>query len=245
MVDPLFTTLCQPIFCCPLEDIMHCPSCGTALERSLFHGVTIDNCTKCDGMWFDPDELRTALYRATSPAVAGQKTISSTMPLPCPKCLTEMPAVEYAYHSGIVINRCSRCLGAWLSYSQFDQITQYRVGTLAVNRLAANHIDIIKDANRWQFGRDLLHSRFLSSFVAALYLVTAFVWGTPEITLNLVRFLLLPLVCIWYADGLGNLTGISLGLGRPVITEKTPGDFVAIGGWLLMLCPAFVALVAW
>lgn len=245
MVNPLFTALCLPKHCCPLENNMHCPSCGTSLEHSLFHGVTVDSCTTCDGMWFDPDELRTALHRATSPAPAGRKSEFNATPLPCPKCQTEMPVVDYAYHSGIVINRCNRCLGVWLSRGQFDQISQYGVGTPTANRLAANHIDVIKDANRRQFGRDLLRSRFVSGFVAVIYLVTAIVFGTPEITLKLVRFLLLPLLCIWFADGIGNLTGISLGLGRPVITEKTPGDFVAIGGWLLMLCPVFVALVAW
>nr|WP_261343694.1 zf-TFIIB domain-containing protein [Symmachiella dynata] len=196
-------------------------------------------------MWFDPDELRTALQRATSPPPAGPKSQINATPLPCPKCQTEMPVVDYAYHSGIDINRCNRCLGVWLSRGQFDQIAQYGVGTPTVNRLAANHIDIIKDANRRLFGRELLRSRFVSGFVAVLYLVSALVFGTPEVALKLVRFLLLPLLCIWFADGIGNLTGISLGLGRPVITEKTPGDFVAIGGWLLMLCPAFVALVAW
>ena len=58
-----------------------------------------------------------------------------------------------------------------------------------------------------------------------------------ELFLRLIQFLALPLACIWFCDGIGRLTGIAIGLVRPTVTQTTPGDFLAIGGWLLLLSP--------
>lgn len=41
---------------------------------------------------------------------------------------------------------------------------------------------------------------------------------------------------------MGNLVGITLGHGYPVINQRTPGDFVAIGGWILLLSPLAAVL---
>ncbi|WP_146394831.1 hypothetical protein [Planctomycetes bacterium CA13] len=70
-----------------------------------------------------------------------------------------------------------------------------------------------------------------TSFVAFVYAMT----GSGESTFRVLLFVLLPLACIWFSDELGRLSGISMGLGRPVITENTPGVFVAIGGWILLI----------
>ena len=36
---------------------MQCPRCGTALNERVQHGVTIDECPSCGGMWLDQGEL--------------------------------------------------------------------------------------------------------------------------------------------------------------------------------------------
>ena len=41
-------------------DEMHdrrCPRCAMKLEKSLFHQVQIDRCSKCDGVWLDKGEF--------------------------------------------------------------------------------------------------------------------------------------------------------------------------------------------
>jgi len=37
---------------------------------------------------------------------------------------------------------------------------------------------------------------------------------------------------------MGRLTGIATGLIHPVVTQTTPGDMLAIGGWIALLSPA-------
>jgi len=36
---------------------LECPQCGTAFEQRVEHGVTIDYCDDCGGVWLDPGEL--------------------------------------------------------------------------------------------------------------------------------------------------------------------------------------------
>ena len=60
--------------------------------------------------------------------------------------------------------------------------------------------------------------------VASFYLLfVVLATGSVQTVLRLVLFLLLPIVCIWFADEMGKLKGISLGLARPMITHDTPG----------------------
>lgn len=35
----------------------HCPKCGEALKEEEFHGINIDRCTGCNGVWLDNGEL--------------------------------------------------------------------------------------------------------------------------------------------------------------------------------------------
>ena len=34
-----------------------CPADGQPLRKEIVHGVIIDRCTKCSGVWLDPGEL--------------------------------------------------------------------------------------------------------------------------------------------------------------------------------------------
>ncbi len=42
-----------------LKDLhhMHCPKCGMQLQEIAFHGVSVDKCFSCNGVWLDDGEL--------------------------------------------------------------------------------------------------------------------------------------------------------------------------------------------
>ena len=91
---------------------------------------------------------------------------------------------------------------------------------------------------------ELIRSKIFSSSVALFgILFVYFSTGNPESIFNLLILLVLPLACIWYPDELGTVTGISLGIGRPQVSEPTPGIAISIGGWILMLTIVVVAIV--
>lgn len=42
---------------------MKCPKCGADLHREGYHGVQIDRCAECQGMWLDAGEAEDLLRR--------------------------------------------------------------------------------------------------------------------------------------------------------------------------------------
>ena len=74
----------------------------------------------------------------------------------------------------------------------------------------------------------------LSGLLAAIYIVAAFCTGGAEVGFNIGMFAILPLACIWFSEPMGGFAGPVLPLA---ITSPTPGIWVCIGGWLLLLLP--------
>ena len=152
-------------------------------------------------------------------------------------CIRDRSNSDYAYDSGITISRCEQCSGVWLDHGQLEQIAHRRADTPSIMAVSDARSAEIRSANRWAFFHDAIRSRRAASTVALLYIAAALVLSDLETAMRILLFVLLPLLCIWFPDGLGKMRGISLGIGRPVITNTTPGVVVAIAGWLLLLSP--------
>jgi len=74
----------------------------------------------------------------------------------------------------------------------------------------------------------------LSGLLAAFYIMGAFVDVGAEAGFKVIMVVTLPLACIWFADAMGGYTGPTTGMW---ITAPSPGVFVRILGWLLLLLP--------
>jgi hypothetical protein len=48
---------------------MKCPKCGADLVSEDYHGIQVDRCHECDGVWFDAGEAE-SLLRADSGIVS-------------------------------------------------------------------------------------------------------------------------------------------------------------------------------
>ena len=42
---------------------MRCPKCGQPLQEERYHGIQVDRCTGCRGVWFDTGEAESLLDR--------------------------------------------------------------------------------------------------------------------------------------------------------------------------------------
>lgn len=51
---------------------MKCPLCQVDLKMSDRHGVEIDYCPKCRGVWLDRGELDKIIEKATEPAILSE-----------------------------------------------------------------------------------------------------------------------------------------------------------------------------
>jgi hypothetical protein len=49
---------------------MRCPKCGQPLREERYHGIQVDRCAACGGIWFDSGEAESLLDREPSAAQA-------------------------------------------------------------------------------------------------------------------------------------------------------------------------------
>lgn len=93
-----------------------------------------------------------------------------------------------------------------------------------------------KGAMRW--------NRILSVLVAITYIVLAAVFSGGASAFKIGLFVILPLACIWFSDAMGGYTGF-FGAGGYPITQQSPGIFVRIMGWVVLLLPAVIAIIGY
>ena len=218
---------------------MDCPSCGKQLKLESTRGLAVERCETCAGMWLSVSDFG-QLIRKVGPTSGSAKPPSRASKIDCPKCQRSLVPFNYAYDSGIFIHRCHECDGVWLATGQLEQIASHRTGSPTIQRLGQAFGEEIRAENWWRLARTWLRSRWLSASIAVLYLLTAVLTGGLQSLLQAALFLVWPLACIWFPDGMGNLVGVSFGNVWPVVTQPTPGDFVAVGGWILLLSPLVV-----
>jgi hypothetical protein len=76
--------------------------------------------------------------------------------------------------------------------------------------------------------------QLISLAVVVGYGVFAYLAGGTSLVLKIVGWLIVGLACIWFGDELGSLTGFRL-IRMINISEKTPGAFVRLIGWLILI----------
>jgi len=114
---------------------MNCPSCGRELQLDQYEGVTIDVCAECGGVWLDEGELEQIIERremlfaqedvdavdgARQPVTVKKEDMGEGVP--CPKCGATCRRSNYAYTSGIIIDKCPGRHGIWLDESELEKI---------------------------------------------------------------------------------------------------------------------------
>jgi hypothetical protein len=86
--------------------------------------------------------------------------------------------------------------------------------------------------------------RVLSLIIAGAYVLLTLIGGLSQSVLTAIgsvllvsAVLLVPLACIWYGDEMGGYVGM---LPGPAINRRTPGVFIKVGGWILLLFPLLI-----
>ncbi len=94
---------------------MHCPHCGSQMQEE-HHGVTIDRCHSCGGIWFDADELRATLKRPASARLAEDPSSfaepKAGAALNCPRCDDSGLTVRKSH--GAEVHTCDSCRGVFV-----------------------------------------------------------------------------------------------------------------------------------
>lgn len=94
-----------------------------------------------------------------------------------------------------------------------------------------------------RFGASRLFSLVIAAGYLSIVLLTpghSSIQGRIGAVLVVAAYLLIPLLCIWFSDEMGNYIGA---LPGPAVNKSTPGCLVSLGGWLLLLFPAIAFLI--
>ncbi len=117
---------------------MNCPKCEAELKHETYEKVQIDRCPKCRGTWLDEGELIAIvdtkeekfsahlIEEAINTAFTGVPEDEKRSVERCPKCSKAMQAVNYAYNSGVVIDRCPDSHGVWLDGTELEKVQALR-----------------------------------------------------------------------------------------------------------------------
>lgn len=233
---------------------MKCPACQADLSPYSHGGQTIEACPECQGVWFDPEELSIVAKEMIQEGVVADQNAKDAYFVKrtetdgdqstklCPRCNVPTSVFNYSYDSNVFLNRCPTCDGLWADAGELVRVAKYLKGNPAVNRYAETLAKDLATRREESTISRLLKSRLLSGMVALLYLGGSIVAGDPETIWKVAMFLILPLACIWFSDAMGGYKGFNFAT-RPAITRRTPGIFVAFGGWLVLLCPLVLALI--
>ena len=115
-------------------------------------------CTQCEGLWVgvetfneicaDRDKQAAVLGGASPPPAPFDPTIQEVRYLPCPECHTLMNRINFAGHSGVIVDVC-RGHGTWFDRDELQHIVEFiRAGGLQEAR--ERELERLKEARGHQ-----------------------------------------------------------------------------------------------
>ncbi|HEY0375818.1 MAG TPA: zf-TFIIB domain-containing protein [Pyrinomonadaceae bacterium] len=121
-----------------------CPRCRVPLEPVAVGSASLEECTRCDGLWVDVASFeRIVNEREERAAVLGTPSLlpkpaagesERVRYVPCPACGELMNRVNFARCSGVVVDVC-KGHGTWFDRDELRQIVEFiQGGGLSVSR---------------------------------------------------------------------------------------------------------------
>lgn len=118
---------------------MKCPRCqkDNAFATESYESIEIDRCRSCKGVWLDEGELvkivqtkdkkfsDALVQQAIETAFAGIPANEADSKELCPKCSRPMMALNYAYSSGFIIDKCPAAHGVWLDHNELEKVQMH------------------------------------------------------------------------------------------------------------------------
>ncbi len=110
---------------------MDCPRCKSPLETidlgefgGEYAAVVIDNCPKCEGVWYDKGELdaRDESVWTDTEALDFESRLSGGRRAVCPRCDVTLTPVSPVGAREVVVDRCPECYGFWLDAGELGAI---------------------------------------------------------------------------------------------------------------------------
>jgi len=108
---------------------MKCAKCDGTLSEVKVGKIRVDRCDKCEGIWFDENEVIPLIRQPKEP---GDTLVASNRPpeseridqraARCPRCSKPLKRTASLAVEGLHYDRCESCKGAWLDGGELEQI---------------------------------------------------------------------------------------------------------------------------
>jgi len=110
---------------------MKCPKCKADLFTFSIDGIDLEQCDKCEGIWFSKDELRKVKDKADSDLnwldfeiwKRTDKFKIKSQKYNCPDCNDKLEALDYD-NTNIEIDYCKTCEGVWLDKGETEKLIE-------------------------------------------------------------------------------------------------------------------------
>jgi len=104
---------------------MQCPDCSGQLTPTLYEGVNIHYCSKCNGRLLDEKKLQkieTTREVSISRNKEHSKSTSHESLRICPACNVQMQKSKYGKYTPWTIDKCPQCNNIWLDEGELEDI---------------------------------------------------------------------------------------------------------------------------
>ncbi|NOX58240.1 MAG: zf-TFIIB domain-containing protein [Planctomycetes bacterium] len=122
------------------EGERNCPQCDQPLAvvgLQVGGGMSVDQCNRCHGLFFDPGELETLIDDSVSHVYEidfkrltnlveeeGPRDLQTVQYVRCPECGKMMNRKSYGPRSGVIVDRC-REHGIWLNGRELNLLLKW------------------------------------------------------------------------------------------------------------------------
>lgn len=139
---------------------MNCPACDSILGTKVYHGMMLDVCPTCSGVWFDQRELGDFidLYLENhedlpDSAIELDKTVicawkADEATRRCPGCRQPLKKLNYAYDSNIILDQCSSCNRTWVDGPEVKQLAIYAKGNPKLTKMGASIVKHVAETQQ-------------------------------------------------------------------------------------------------
>ncbi|HEY7840503.1 MAG TPA: phospholipid scramblase-related protein [Gammaproteobacteria bacterium] len=103
---------------------LNCPHCKSLLQESLYEGVAVQSCARCNGVLVDKAGLQKIAHRRETEVPRNMPTPRrpSEVVLHCPHCATPMTKGVQGKLRKITFDMCAGCTAVWLDRGELESI---------------------------------------------------------------------------------------------------------------------------
>jgi len=111
---------------------MRCPKCYSVMEQVRYHGIEVDRCRACSGIWFDAGEMEVLNNRQAAAAIdTGSadegKVFNVIDQYRCPRCGGAMERRVDPRQRHIWYETCMDCAGSFFDAGEFRDLAQLTI----------------------------------------------------------------------------------------------------------------------